>query len=248
MYVRLAFAVAAHLETEILMVDEVLAVGDADFQARCLAKMRDVTTTGRTVVFVSHQLPSIRTLCDQAVLLDSGRAVFSGGVEETVRQYLEDQSRSAGVARRRPGRSGEIQVDRAWPEVSHFEPQDPKVINFQLRQHKPGLDRCFVSMVVRTATGEPVAHCDSSTVGVWYSVGPEPIEAAFRLDSPWLRPGDYSVDVFVCNAGIYDEVEQACTFSVLPALPYAAPPPPEEVDRDLVLPDYSFAEPSLSDR
>ena len=74
MYVRLAFAVAAHLEPEILLVDEVLAVGDAEFQQKCLGKMRDVAAHGRTVMFVSHSLGAIRRLCDRAMLLDRGRA------------------------------------------------------------------------------------------------------------------------------------------------------------------------------
>ena len=70
MYVRLAFAVAAHLEPEILLVDEVLAVGDAEFQNKCLGKMSDIAGEGRTVLFVSHNMPAVRTLCKRAILLD----------------------------------------------------------------------------------------------------------------------------------------------------------------------------------
>src|SRR5665647_236733 len=73
MYVRLAFAVAAHLEPEILIVDEVLAVGDAQFQKKCLGKMQDVTTQGRTILFVSHSMAAIRNLCNKTIYLDSGR-------------------------------------------------------------------------------------------------------------------------------------------------------------------------------
>ncbi len=73
MYVRLAFAVAAHLDPEILLVDEVLAVGDAEFQQKCLGKMRDVANQGRTVVFVSHNVSAVRRLCKSAVLLEGGR-------------------------------------------------------------------------------------------------------------------------------------------------------------------------------
>src|SRR5581483_2200249 len=75
MQVRLAFAVAAHLEPEILLVDEVLAVGDAEFQEKCLGKMRDVTREGRTVVFVSHNLAAVRALCSRALVLEQGRLV-----------------------------------------------------------------------------------------------------------------------------------------------------------------------------
>ena len=87
MYVRLAFAVAAHLEPEILLVDEVLAVGDAIFQKKCLAKMDDVTKTGRTVLFVSHNMGAILQLCSRALLLESGRVTFSGDVSEAVERY-----------------------------------------------------------------------------------------------------------------------------------------------------------------
>ena len=88
MYLRLAFAVAAHLQPEILLVDEVLAVGDAAFQKRCLGKMNDVAREGRTVVFVSHNLEAIRRLCSHAVLLDRGRVVGFGQTSDIVAQYL----------------------------------------------------------------------------------------------------------------------------------------------------------------
>ncbi|MGH2454195.1 MAG: ABC transporter ATP-binding protein [bacterium] len=88
MYLRLAFAVAAHLDPEILLVDEVLAVGDANFQKKCLRKMEDVTGRGRTILFVSHNMPAITRLCDRAILLDGGRVVFDGPSSEAVRIYL----------------------------------------------------------------------------------------------------------------------------------------------------------------
>jgi lipopolysaccharide transport system ATP-binding protein len=88
MQVRLAFAVAAHLQPEILLVDEVLAVGDAEFQQKCLGKMRDVTREGRTVVFVSHNLASVRALCERAIVLRGGCLVFDGPTEDAVHQYL----------------------------------------------------------------------------------------------------------------------------------------------------------------
>ena len=78
MYVRLAFSVAAHLEPEILLVDEVLAVGDAEFQARCLGRMEDLGDTGRTVLFVSHNMQAIAQLCDRAILLEGGRSFATG--------------------------------------------------------------------------------------------------------------------------------------------------------------------------
>lgn len=91
MYVRLGFAVAAHLDPEILIVDEVLAVGDAEFQKRCLGKMDDVAHEGRTVVFVSHNLVSIRKLCNKAILLVGGKLISSGEPNKLIRQYLISQ-------------------------------------------------------------------------------------------------------------------------------------------------------------
>ena len=89
MYMRLAFAVAAHLEPEILIIDEVLAVGDASFQKKCLGKMGDVAKQGRTVLFVSHNMIAVKSLCSRALMLQSGRLVSDGGAAEVVNQYFD---------------------------------------------------------------------------------------------------------------------------------------------------------------
>jgi lipopolysaccharide transport system ATP-binding protein len=105
MYLRLAFAVAAHLEPEILLVDEVLAVGDATFQKKCLNKMEEVGNEGRTVVFVSHNMPAITRLCHRCILLDEGRIVCDGPSPQTVNKYLNQ-----GVL---------TSAEREWPEGSN---------------------------------------------------------------------------------------------------------------------------------
>src|SRR5205085_216510 len=87
MYVRLAFSVAAHLEPEILIIDEVLAVGDAEFQKKCLGKMGEVASAGRTVLFVSHQLDAVNRLCTRAALLEAGRIVETGPPGEVIHTY-----------------------------------------------------------------------------------------------------------------------------------------------------------------
>ncbi len=89
MYVRLAFAVAAHLQPEILLVDEVLAVGDIQFQKKCLGKMDDVARSGRTVLFVSHNLAAVQSLCNRGVFLDHGRVSAIGPVQQAIRAYLD---------------------------------------------------------------------------------------------------------------------------------------------------------------
>lgn len=92
MYVRLAFAVAAHLEPEILIVDEVLAVGDAQFQKKCLGKMQDVGQEGRTVLFVSHNMLAVSALCNSAIVLDKGQLILEATPETAVRKYLDSKS------------------------------------------------------------------------------------------------------------------------------------------------------------
>ena len=100
MYVRLAFAVAAHLEPEILIVDEVLAVGDAEFQKKCLGKMQDVASQGRTVLFVSHNMAAVRQLCVSGILLERGRVRFAGDVTECINLYASSEDQDSSVLSR----------------------------------------------------------------------------------------------------------------------------------------------------
>jgi lipopolysaccharide transport system ATP-binding protein len=102
MYVRLAFAVAAHLEPEILLVDEVLAVGDAAFQKKCLGKMGDVATEGRTILFVSHNMVAVKNLCQRAILLGGGRVIENGETDRVIARYLDESSR--------------VLVEQVWPD------------------------------------------------------------------------------------------------------------------------------------
>lgn len=104
MYVRLAFAVAAHLEPEILVVDEVLAVGDAEFQKKCLGKMGDVAHEGRTVLFVSHNMSAIQRLCERCIVISQGLVVFDGEVSSAIGYYLKSKNANQQIS---------------WPEVSH---------------------------------------------------------------------------------------------------------------------------------
>jgi lipopolysaccharide transport system ATP-binding protein len=110
MYMRLAFAVAAHLEPEILVVDEVLAVGDAAFQKKCLGKMGDVARQGRTVLFVSHNMSAIQALCEKAVWLDAGQVKHIGPTSEVVHRYLESAPSEVFTIAERADRSGDGSV------------------------------------------------------------------------------------------------------------------------------------------
>jgi lipopolysaccharide transport system ATP-binding protein len=134
MYVRLAFAVAAHLEPEILLVDEVLTVGDHEFQKKCLGKMGDIGRDGRTVLLVSHNLPSIVNLCQRAILLNAGRVAREGQAAEVVQEYLST-ARSAG---------GEV----VWPDPAQA----------------PGNDivRLHAVRIFQNGMGSPTASVDIS--------------------------------------------------------------------------------------
>lgn len=114
MYLRLAFAVAAHLEPEILIVDEVLAVGDAVFQKKCLGKMDEVARQGRTVLFVSHNMVAIENLCTRGIVLRDGRLVFDGTAHEAIDVYLtpDDQSGVQDLKHARRAGTGEVRINR----------------------------------------------------------------------------------------------------------------------------------------
>ncbi len=129
MYVRLAFAVAAHMETEILLVDEVLAVGDAAFQKKCLGKMEEVSSVGKTILFVSHQMAAVQNLCQTGLLLEQGRVARAGPIADVVNTYLTESNRLADMSfedRNDRQGSGELRFtgvllkDSAGTEVSAF--------------------------------------------------------------------------------------------------------------------------------
>ncbi|MEK8227860.1 hypothetical protein NKG05_19810 [Oerskovia sp. M15] len=169
MYVRLAFAVAAHLETEILAIDEVLAVGDAEFQAKSLAKMRDVARDGRTVLYVSHQAQTVSALCTRAIYLDQGKLTYAGNVEDALAEYRnsftsfhvaqQDASRRAGT--------GELRFTEATIAEETMEPTEDKVIEFAVNANPDLVGSYFISCHVNDMNGNIVVQCDSRLVGLW---------------------------------------------------------------------------------
>jgi lipopolysaccharide transport system ATP-binding protein len=115
MYVRLAFAVAAHLEPEILIVDEVLAVGDAQFQTKCMGKMESVGREGRTVLFVSHNMDAVGKLCNKGILLDQGRVATQGGIDNVIKNYLESSdAKEYSIDTCERTRKGGIEIQDVW--------------------------------------------------------------------------------------------------------------------------------------
>jgi lipopolysaccharide transport system ATP-binding protein len=244
MYVRLAFAVAAHLDSEILVVDEVLAVGDSDFQAKCLRKMREVARDGRTVLLVSHQLQTVSDLCDSALYLDSGHLVLYGTVEEALEEYKRSFARAAPMLRDaafRPG-TGELRLTDVAVANDITKPGEEIVVEFTVGA-SPGFgSRFHVSCFVNNEDGMLLAQCDSRVVDFWLDPDTD-TSGRLVLKTPWLKPGAYTVDIFVYAGGHATDIwEQACHFEVLPVTPYPHPTTPDGTDRGVVFPDFDYSQ------
>lgn len=238
MYVRLAFAVAAHLQTEILLVDEVLAVGDQEFQKKCLGKMHDVAADGRTVLFVSHQVSSIRTLCDRALLLENGTLRFAGPVAETLDAYHQSM-RAVPKAADPRRRSGPLRITHVDLSAEPVTPDAPKVIRFTVTPRNARAARYYVTANVVDAEGAVVAQCDSRLSGTWIEPdGPQDITLTLR--SPWLLPGEYRVDLVVISGWPVDRLEGATTIVVTPEVPYPGAGASGSLDATPVLPDFVY--------
>jgi len=245
MYVRLAFAVAAHLEPEILLVDEVLAVGDLQFQEKCLGRIRDVAGSGRTVLFVSHNLQTVSLLCNKGLVLRGGRVVFSGDSHGAVDAYLRDleATRLAGDENSdaRPG-SGEYRFVSAEPCKALFHGGDEKGVVFRVQRRRAGLSRFYLSGLLVDANGHTLGQFDSRLHGLTLPEA-ESFEGRLAFRTPWLKPGTYRVDLYICSLGsspIVDKWENACTVYVSPLTPYAFPVPADAIALGTVLTDFRW--------
>jgi lipopolysaccharide transport system ATP-binding protein len=226
MYMRLAFAVAAHLEPDVLLVDEVLAVGDIDFQRRCLGKMREATGEGRTVVFVSHNMASIRALCPRAILLERGRLKADGDVEDVIGAYLSTDVKA--------GRSGEIPDDVARVGMGDVRLRHVELLG---RDGEPlvysRLGQPFTVVIGLEATRRlpallevGISSLDGTRATTAFNTdeGQPPLmlepgytRIAVELE-PFLLPGHYALDLGVHHAGpgwVLDFVERIRDFEVL---------------------------------
>jgi lipopolysaccharide transport system ATP-binding protein len=241
MYVRLAFAVAANLNPEILIVDEVLAVGDAEFQKKCLGKMKDVANSGRTVLFVSHHMHSVSALCTKAIYMEKGGVKYMGEVSGAIDHYVRSFDKTAtkvSEPARRPG-SGEFRVTSITPSKEYYACSDEKVIRFTLKRMKPFAGKLFISCHVVDAHGGIILQCDSRMVGHWID-SVDDYEGEFVIKTPWLKAGTYRIDMFVCSSGIIDRFEEACHLEVMPLLPYPQADNPEATSGGLVFADFSY--------
>lgn len=224
MYVRLAFAVAAHLEPEILIIDEVLAVGDIAFQRKCLGKMGDVSKHGRTVLFVSHNISALQNLCHRGILLQEGRVTHDGPIDETVRRYLETmRSPDSATARfdehtRREG-SGEVRLTQLRVQGNASDPPgfltagEPGTIEFSY-DNLAGARRGEVFFTIYNHLGVPVSHFDMG-------LSDDPAELAesgrvlCRVPDLPLPVGQYRIAAAIRVGGrTADLISNACFFEV----------------------------------
>jgi lipopolysaccharide transport system ATP-binding protein len=181
MHLRLAFAVAAHLQPEILLVDEVLAVGDFEFQKKCLGKMQDVTALGRTVLFVSHNMAAVQALCHRGILLSEGRIVVDTSAAEAIKSYVADSVNTAvqSLAERKDRNGdGQLRFTEFWMENSEGDRVGEAVVGqdirfcFAYKAAKP-LRNVHVSFNLQEYIGDPIVNCYTADVGRGFAVVPE---------------------------------------------------------------------------
>ena len=192
MYVRLAFAVAAHLEPEILLVDEVLAVGDAEFQRRCLGKMGEVASGGRTVLFVSHNMGAVRTLCASALLLSNGQVKAQGNVDTVVSRYSIDAKSATPYTylNSRPGVARRVYIKHCHVHTRSQPNSSAITFHFTITAQKTS--RVSINLFFRDAMGAPVGMAAIGRFGtepLTFSRGQSIL--SLEMDGTRLAKGSY---------------------------------------------------------
>lgn len=215
MYVRLAFAVAAHLEPEILIVDEVLAVGDAQFQKKCLGKMGQVAKGGRTVLFVSHNMPAVQALCSEAIYLKGGNLQSTGEVGPMVQQYLEESAvrkESTFTAPLKMGESLELmQFELTPPTIGNLEPIS---FTLKLRTTKPTV-LSEVSLLIYSGQQIRVAIIDLRCLGLPVSLDAgQDWHATGEIKSVPLVEGNYSMGLYINASQFTENIFDLTSFTV----------------------------------
>jgi lipopolysaccharide transport system ATP-binding protein len=217
MYVRLAFGVAAHLETEVLLVDEVLAVGDAQFQKKCFEKMREIGTQGRTILFVSHNMSAVRSICAQALIVEKGAVVAQGEINETVDRYLSRIA--APVSRPATVETNNFSVDsveiesNSGPVIKTFDSVQVKVRFLPKTDiQDPGLYVSILTSESRRLTGLDLRDFITTAS---LRAG-QPAELGFTIESLPLLPGCYQLEIHLKDMarGLVEIVPQIFEFEV----------------------------------
>ncbi len=226
MRVRLAFAVAAHLEPEILIVDEVLAVGDAEFQSRCLGKMSDVAGHGRTVLFVSHNLAALKALCTRAIWLDQGAVRACGAVSPVVDAYLADghHRADAPVAERRDrSGNGELRFTRialraGKPPSENARPTTGAPLEISLgysASHTAPLKNVRIAVLVLDSLGSRVIATDTRLMNADFAELPPAGEIVCEIPDLPLAAGRYQLNLWATvGDNVGDHLEDAAALVV----------------------------------
>jgi len=222
MYVRLAFSVAAHLEPEILIVDEVLAVGDAAFQNKCMDKMESVGRSGRTVLLVSHNMAPIRKLCSRAIVLQKGQIVMDSDPTSAIGRYMGIDEVSTGRLnlKRRFFPSESVEIIDAWME-NHglqadtflFDDTPTLILDIEIRRPIP----FSIELVLRQADTIPVAFSPSGMAQDWEIVGKTGrVRVRAKLPPLRLARGHYSLDLSLADTGVrfLDILESGISFTM----------------------------------
>ena len=256
MYVRLAFAVAAHLEPEILIVDEVLAVGDAAFQKKCLGKMEDVGKEGRTVLFVSHNMAAIQNLCQRVVWLNQGQLIIDNQTQIVINDYLKTATNFSKISLAdRKDRQGDgkvrftsVQFENEEGTVhSFYSGQKAKIILFFENNTNQNLKNFNIALGIDNQMGERITHLSTEIRGtnldnVNYDVNYVTIE----LDKLPFTAGRYSFTIFsTVNGVIADWIQNAGFFEVESGDFYGTGKIPETTHGSFLM-DYQFQVPCLN--
>jgi lipopolysaccharide transport system ATP-binding protein len=225
MYVRLAFAVAAHLEPDILIVDEVLAVGDVGFQKKCLGKMRNVAREGRTVLLVSHNMQAVSSLAERAVLLSEGSVVADGPVLDVISRYhaLVDAGAEAAtvdlddVARLGGDRSIELTsialADAGGRPTTQFSPGEPVRLTLSFRAHV-STDLFEIGYSILTPEGAVLFTSSSSDGGSLHEIEAGEYEIETTLDPNFLEPGQYYIQLGITAGTLRDLIRDAVRLEI----------------------------------
>jgi len=231
MYVRLAFAVAAHLEPEILIVDEVLSVGDVAFQKKCIGKMQDVASNqGRTVLFVSHNISALLSLCQSGLLLQDGRLVAHGSIQRTTQQFLSSGENQSGHYERTPGASAKpfeikaIQLLGAdGHPTSNLENGSPFHIALEYHSQSSRLEGFIPSISVCNLLGIKLFHHHARLEKKMPLTPPGSGRIEFRMTKTPLPAGTYrlSAALVTIDGRVVDHLENVLEFTVVDGNFYA---------------------------
>lgn len=227
MKVRLGFAVAAHLEPEILVVDEVLAVGDAEFQRKCIGKMQDVAGEGRTVLFVSHNMSSINNLCQKCIVLNKGRVHFEGETALSIKKYLELNDDAEEFNYKNPivlnqsqdkiaevTKVGLLDFENEYKLKFEYQNKITVQLEFQLNESCKGL---YANFVILDKIGNKVFMSTDQDKGeIIYEAGKK-YKCKVQIPEKLLMPGFYSMNIGLNNAnlGRVDKYDNVFHFEII---------------------------------